>query len=183
MLTELQTKKLTRYFQVYDIDDNGRIGPLDFERVVENVRMLHGLAESSPGHRALRDGYFRRWEALRASADANDDGGVDLSEWLKYWAAVLRSEDRYQTEAVAVATRLLELFDTDEDGVLEVDEFCDFYSIFGQSMDLARQIFAELDVNDDGVISRDELLEMVHQFYRSDDPTAPGNRLYGPYED
>jgi len=42
MLTDLQTKKLTRYFQVYDIDDDGAIEASDFERIVENVRVLHG---------------------------------------------------------------------------------------------------------------------------------------------
>ena len=36
MLTDLQTKKLTRYFQVYDIDDDGAIEASDFERIVEN---------------------------------------------------------------------------------------------------------------------------------------------------
>ncbi len=183
MLTDLQKKKLTRYFRVYDIDDNGRIGPLDFERVVENVRILHGLPDSSPGHRALRQSYLNRWEALRRSADADDDGGVDLSEWLEYWAGVLRDERRYETEVATVASRLLELFDTDEDGVLGADEFCDFYGIFGQSAALARRIFMELDANGDGAISRAELLEMAHQFYRSDDPQAPGNQFYGPFDE
>ena len=36
MLTDLQTKKLTRYFEVYDIDDDGVIQASDFERIVEN---------------------------------------------------------------------------------------------------------------------------------------------------
>jgi Ca2+-binding EF-hand superfamily protein len=182
MLTELQRKKLTRYFRVYDIDDDGRIGPADFERVVENVRILHGLSSDSPAHLALRDGYLRRWKALETSADTDHDGGVDLDEWLAYWDAVIGEDERYESEVSVVAARLFEIFDTDEDGVLGPDEFCDFYGVYGLSAALARQVFMDLDANGDGVISRDELMAMGNSFYRGDDPDAPGNRLFGPYD-
>lgn len=180
MLTDLQRRKLTRYFRVYDIDDDGRIGLADFERVVENVRILHGLPSGSPAHRALRDAYLRRWEALRLSADTDGDGGVDLDEWLASWDGVLRSDDRYEVEVATVVRRLLELFDTDEDGVLGPREFADFFGIYGLSTDLAHSTFARLDADGDGMITRAELLEISHEFYRGNDPDAPGNHLYGP---
>lgn len=182
MLTDLQRKKLTRYFRVYDIDDDGHVGPADFERVVENVRILHGLAPDSAGHRALREGYVRRWTALRASADADRDGGVDLDEWLDYWQEMLQTEERYRSEVWAIAGRLFDLFDTDEDGELGPDEFCDFYSVYGMETALARRIFVDLDANGDGVISRSEMKDIGDQFYRGDDPDAPGNLLFGPYD-
>jgi Ca2+-binding EF-hand superfamily protein len=180
MLSELQKKKLIRYFRVYDVDDNGRIALQDFERVVENVRMLHGLGENSPRHRALKEGYLRRWEALRQSADVDDDGGVDLDEWLDYWEGVLGDEARYEAEIAAVTDRLIEIFDADGDGVLGTDEFCNFYGVYGLKSTLARQVFMDLDLDGDGVVTRGELLEMAHEFYRSDDPDARGNRLFGP---
>lgn len=182
MLSDLQRDKLTRYFRVYDIDDDGRIGPQDFQRVVENVRILHGLADGSPAHEALRDGYLDRWESLRTAADADDDGGVDLGEWLTYWEGVVEDDDRYEREVGGITARMLDLFDTDEDGVLGPDEFCDFYGIYGLSAALARGVFIELDLNGDGAISRDELLEMSEQFYRGDAPDAPGNHFFGPIE-
>lgn len=182
MLTELQRKKLTRYFRVYDIDDDGHIGPADFERVVENVRVLHGLAPDSPGHRSLREGYLRRWAALQASADADHDGGVDLEEWLAYWDDLLGAEDRYRSEVRAISARLFDLFDTDEDGEIGPDEFCDFYSVYGMATALARRVFVDLDANGDGVISRSEMKEIGDQFYLGDDPEAPGNLLFGPFD-
>ncbi len=180
MLSDLQHKKLTRYFRVYDVDDDGRIARPDFERVVENVRALHGADEQSSTHRRLRDGYLRRWESLRSSADANHDGGVDLSEWLAYWSDVLSDEDRYEAEVAAVTRTLFDIFDTDEDGALGPDEFCNFYGVYGLNSATARQVFAGLDADGDGIVSRQELEAMAHEFYRSDDPRAPGNRLFGP---
>ena len=180
MLTDLQRRKLTRYFRVYDIDDDGRIGAADFERVVENVRILHGLSPDSPAHRELREAYLRRWRALRTSADVDGDGGVDLDEWLEYWDGVLGADDRYEVEVASLVRRLFELFDTDEDGVLGPREFADFFGIYGLATDLARATFERLDTDGDGVITRDELVDLTHQFYRGDDPDAAGNRLYGP---
>lgn len=182
MLSELQEKKLTRYFRVYDVDDDGRIGRPDFERVVENVRILHGLSDDSPEHRALRRGYLERWDGIRESADGDGDQGVDLGEWLSYWGRLLEDDDRYEAEVAMVTDRLFALFDTDEDGEIGPDEFCDFYGIFGLSAALARRVFVELDQNGDGVISREELASIGHQFYRGDEPGAPGNLLFGPYD-
>ena len=54
MLSDLQEKKLIRYFQVYDIDDDGKIGVSDLERVIENVRILRGAAAGSFAEQGLR---------------------------------------------------------------------------------------------------------------------------------
>ena len=180
MLSDLQQKKLTRYFRVYDVDDDGRIARPDFERVVENVRALYGADARSPRHRDLEKGYLLRWDSLAASADTDHDGGIDLSEWLSYWDGVLADDARYTSEVSSVAERLFEIFDTDEDGVLGPDEFCNFYGVYGLKSALARQVFLDLDEDGDGIVSRQELMIMAHQFYRSDDPAAPGNRLFGP---
>jgi len=182
VLTDLQRKKLTRYFCLYDVDGNNRIGTGDFERVVENVRILHGLATDSPGHEALRDGFRRRWESLRTSADADHDGSVDLAEWLDYWDHVIETDELYEAEVTSIAARLFETFDTDGDGMLGADEFCNFYGAYGLPSALARRVFLDLDVDGDAVISHGELMDMVHEFCRSTDPNAAGNQLFGPYE-
>lgn len=183
MLTPLHAQKLTRYFRVYDVDDDGAIGRRDFERVLENLRTLHGVDESAHRWAALRQAYLDRWEGLRRSADTDEDGGVDLREWLAWWAALLADDSRYEAEVSGLVDRLYALFDTDENGVIEVAEFCDFYGAFGLSAELAREVFQALDSDGDGAITRSELTWVAHQFYRSDDPSAPGNRLYGPLED
>lgn len=180
MLTPLQQQKLTHYFRLYDVDDDGRIARADFERVAENVRALHLASDESPQHRAIREGFLLRWETLRASADADDNGAVDLTEWLRHWDGVLADDARYQNEVAQLADLLFELFDTDGDGVLGADEFCNFYGIYGLKAAMARLVFLDLDVDADGDVTRRELMDMVHEFYRGGDPGAPGNRLFGP---
>ena len=180
MLTDLQTRKLTRYFQVYDIDDDGRIDAADFERIVENVRILHGADGDSAAAQALRDAYMKLWGGIRSTADADGDGGVDLDEWLAYWQVALEDDHRYEEEVQVLTERLLDVFDLDEDGSIGRAEFADFYGIFGLPVSLAGAIFVELDRDGDGRISRDELVDISREFYRGSDAEARENLLFGP---
>jgi Ca2+-binding EF-hand superfamily protein len=179
MLTDLQTKKLTRYFEVYDIDDDGVIEAADFERIVTNVRLLHGVDGNGPD--ALRDAYMDLWHRIRAGADSDGSQGIDVDEWLGYWQRALEDDDRYEEEVQRITDRLFTIFDLDEDDAIGVSEFADFYGVFGLAVSLAETVFTELDTDGDGAITRDELLEMSRQFYRGDDVEAPGNFLFGPY--
>lgn len=178
MLTDLQTKKLTRYFQVYDIDDDGAIEASDFERIVENVRMLHG--EDGNGQDELSGAYRELWTRI-AGADGDGDGAVDLDEWLAYWQVALESDERFSEEVAGLTHRLFTVFDLDEDDVIGRSEFADFFGVFGLSVDLAESVFDALDTNDDSSITRDELLQASSEFFRSDDVESGGNMLYGPY--
>lgn len=178
MLTELQVKKLTRYFQVYDIDDDGRIERSDFERIVENVTLLHGQGSAASG---LRVAYMARWDALRASADMDGDRGIDLDEWLAHWQIALGEEGRAAAEAEAITDRLFSVFDLDEDDRIGPGEFADFYGVFGLSVELSRDVFDALDTNGDGMLTRGELNELSRDFYLGDDVEAAGNMLFGPY--
>lgn len=178
MLSDLQTKKLTRYFQVYDIDDDGQIEASDFERIVENVQLLHGGGrEAEP----LRAAYMSRWDRLRAAADSDGDRGIDLDEWLGYWQLTLEDDDRFEVEAQAITDRLFTVFDLDEDDAIGPSEFADFYGVFGLPVSLSRAVFDTLDTNEDGVITREELLAHSRDFYRGNDVEAAGNLLFGPY--
>jgi len=179
MLTDLQTKKLTRYFQVYDIDDDGTIEASDFERIIENVRMLHG--EDGNGQVELGGAYRELWHRISSAADGDRDGGVDLDEWLAYWQVTLEHDARYQEEVLGLTNRLFTVFDLDEDGTIGRSEFSDFYGIFGLSVDLAETVFKTLDANEDGFITRDELLEASGEFFRSNNVESKGNVLYGPF--
>jgi len=180
MLSDLQTLKLTRYFQVYDVNEDGLVGVADFERVVANMRVLHGAIDRSEQAHRLRAAYMGHWEALRASADVDRDGGVDLDEWLAYWELVLADDRRYEAEVEAIVDRLFRAFDTDGDDRIGSDEFCNFFAAFGLESSLGRSVFVELDTDQDGALSRSELLDIGQEFYRGNDPEAAGNLLFGP---
>jgi hypothetical protein len=71
-----------RFRQLYDIDDDGEIAAADFERVIENVRILRGAPVGSFADHGLRYAFMAFWGALSSSADTDQSGGIDLDEWL-----------------------------------------------------------------------------------------------------
>lgn len=180
MLSDLQTKKLTRYFQVYDVDDDGRIAVIDFERIVENVQLLHGYPSGAAEIAALRDSYMGLWNRIRG-ADGDGDGSVDVDEWLAYWQVTLENDARFEAEVEEITNRIFTVFDLDEDDEIGAAEFADFYGVFGLNVNLARTVFESLDANQDGVLTRTEMLQIGREFFRGDDVEAAGNVLFGPY--
>lgn len=178
----LRRRKLTRYFEVHDLDGDGRIGLADFERVVENLRSRRGLAADAASVEALRSAYRSFWSSLRESADTDGDGEVDLGEWLAHWERVLGDDRRYQREVADIVRRLFALFDQDGTAAIEADEFCDFHAAHGLSPAFARTVFVDLDHDGDGAVDWEEFLEMAHAFYLGTEPDAPGNRLFGPLD-
>jgi Ca2+-binding EF-hand superfamily protein len=183
MLTDLQRAKLTRYFHMYDVDDDGVVGRKDFERILENLRQLYGLGEGDPRYQAIRESYLQQWEGLVEFADIDADGTVDPDEWLAYFTGVLGDSDLYEAAITSLVFELLNFFDTDEDGVLGADEFVNFYGLFGRSAAMARQVFLGLDRDADGQITVEELMLMAQEFFRGDNPDAPGTALFGLLDD
>ena len=183
MLTDLQRAKLSRYFQMYDVDDDGVVGRKDFERILENLRQLYNLGDSDPRFIAIRESYLQQWEGLVEFADIDADGTVDPEEWLAYFTGVLGDTELYEAAVTSLVFELLNFFDTDEDGVLGADEFVNFYGLFGRSAAMARQVFVGLDRDSDGRITVEELMLMAQEFFQGDDPQSPGNSLFGFLDD
>jgi Ca2+-binding EF-hand superfamily protein len=46
----------------------------------------------------------------------------------------------------------------------------------------AERHFRHLDLDGDGYLHQSEIVEYLRQFHFSNDPEAPGNRFYGPFQ-
>ena len=180
MLTELQIKKWTHLFKVYDANGNGVVEKSDFEEIFQNVATARNLTQGTPDYDQLHAKFMEDWEHLRKDADKNNDGKVELAEWLEHGDRRINSPDMYQTN-IDLAHQIFELFDLNGDGVITLEEYKTILGSWHLPEDLAAEIFPKLDLNGDGGITKDELVELLGQFHSSDDPEAPGNFFFGPY--
>ncbi|AOY84314.1 MAG: hypothetical protein F6K63_22160 [Moorea sp. SIO1G6] len=180
MLTELQTKKWTRLFHVYDANGNNVVEENDFEVIFQNVAEARNLTPGSPSYEQLHAKLIEDWEHLQKDADKNNDGKVELAEWLEHGDHRINSPDMYQT-VIDLANQIFELLDLNGNGVITLEEYKTFYKSWRLPEELAPEIFPKLDLSGNGSISKDEFVELVRQFHHSDDPDAPGNFLFGPY--
>ena len=111
----------------------------------------------------------------------NNDGKVELEEWLEHGDRRIHDESMYQTVNVELVNQVFQLLDLDGNGFITVDEYKTVLSTWRVPEELAAEIFPKLDLNGDGHISKEEFMELVRQFHISDDPDAPGNLLFGSY--
>ena len=184
MLSDLQTRKLTRYFNAFDSDRNGVLEQSDFERNVRRVVAARDADVGSPEYQWIHTKWMKVWSGLAAGADANDDGRVDLAEWLAYHDAQLRSDMPYWREieagGVTFAGYMFDVIDMDADGQISWREYSLFLRAYDVPSDLHERIFAQLDLNGDGKLTRDEWIVLTDEFF-GDDPFAPGNWMFGPF--
>ena len=181
MLTEFQKKKLAVLYSMYDADKNGVIELADFYVLLDKYAEVRGWEPGSPEYEVLKSQLVSRWHTMQEAADTNRDNQISRSEWEAYVDKMLSSPAIYEAEATAISAAVLNIFDLNGDGQLELEEYRNFYSSVGFDETIADETFGRLDLNNDGYITKDEHLELVRQFFYSQDPDSPGNWVFGPY--
>jgi Ca2+-binding EF-hand superfamily protein len=179
-LTELQKRKLTRFFEIYDQNHDGVIERADYILLADNVSKAKGFPLDSPLSARIRECMLRVWSNLETIADKNRDGSVTLDEFLAYRATLHQDEVKYN-DLVTAGLTLFDVMDDNQDGKIELTEFKQFYSFFQLGDALAAEVFAKLDVEQAGYLTREQLQTYSRQFNLGDDPDAIGNQLFGPY--
>jgi Ca2+-binding EF-hand superfamily protein len=86
------------------------------------------------------------------------------------------------TEELAVWSRaMFGVIDADGDGSIGPSEYRDLLSSVDIDAPVADEAFARLDGDGDGRLSEAEFTALYLDFYRSNDPEAPGSWLWGPF--
>ncbi len=179
MLSELQRRKMTRFFNVYDVDGSGYIEERDYRRIAQNFSKLRALEPGSTAHKKLESKFNFVWEYMQKFGDPNRDYSVSLPEFLAYAESLL--EGNYAAIEGSTGSFLFELIDTDGDGSITLDEFRMFYQGYDIRDTDADHIFMKLDLDGNSVISAEEFAQLGYDFHYSDDPDCPANWFFGPF--
>ncbi|MBD2525721.1 EF-hand domain-containing protein [Nostoc sp. FACHB-133] len=182
MLSELQKKKLTYYFHVFDADKNGVLEKSDFDKIVNEYAESYNIAKDSEIYQYISSTYGKRWEGLAKEADTNADNKVSLDEWLSYQDKLV-NDPKSDFLWLKIASMFHDIQDINKDGSINLEEYQVLYKIHGiGNASLAAEIFYKLDFDGDGKIMKNDHLNLVADFYLSDNPQAPGNLFFGYYE-
>ncbi|BAZ24853.1 calcium-binding EF-hand-containing protein [Kalymmatonema gypsitolerans NIES-4073] len=181
MVSELQQRKFTKLFSMYDANNNGVLAKDDFEKIIQKIAELRGWKQGSTEYNTLFDKYIFYWQHIRDAADKNRDDTVTLEEWFAYHEKLLSAKDSYEEQVGTLAALVYDVFDADNDGQLNIKEFEEVFLVYNIPRVFVPYIFSRLDLNGDGLLSKQEVLQLLYEFHFSDDPEAPGNLLFGPY--
>ncbi len=181
MLTELQTRKLVKYFSMYDADCSGCIEAENFEQIAKKLAARRNWSFRSPRYLTLVNQFEYDWKHLRAAADKSHNGQVNLEEWLSYYDGVLNDSDRYYQSLRTLMNLVLEAFDVNEDGKIREPEWGEFLSIFNVSPVYAPRVFPVIDTDSNGYLDRAGLMSLLDDFFHSDESDCAANQMFGPY--
>ena len=184
--TELQKEKLLHMFALLDVDGNGVLEYDDFRMVVDTMAEERGLEKSSRRYMGLVAANKRLWKMFSRHLDIDSDGSISLAEWLAFHIRAFLSAPEeegllpeFSSALNATAKFFLDLLDSDGDGVVTVEDYILFCSAYNVGENEARIGFDMFDRDGNGNLSRDEVIQMVKEFYLSDDPEALGNLFFG----
>ncbi|HSH04637.1 MAG TPA: EF-hand domain-containing protein [Anaerolineae bacterium] len=182
MLTDLQKRKLTRFFNVFDADHNNVLTTEDPQQVAHNLGQLRGWQSGDEAYATFELGFMQYWRDFLTLSDKDENGEVTLDEWLAYHDELLQNENRFKQIVLLSAGMMFDLIDADGDGSITLEEYGSWMRAFRiDEGDITPELFAKLDLNGDGTLSRAELIQLTTDFYFSNDPDNPGNWCMGPF--
>ncbi|MEJ3657832.1 EF-hand domain-containing protein [Actinomycetes bacterium KLBMP 9759] len=121
------------------------------------------------------------WDEYLKPMDANGDGVIDRNEFRTgFDKALERDRDGFIGAFSNSIMAWMDIIDTDRSNTVERDEFVSMYQrTFGAPVEKLNEAFDKLDLNGDGSLDTEELKQAVLEYWTSDDPSAPGNWLFG----
>jgi len=180
MLTKLQKRKQTALFRRQDMNHDGFYGRADAQEFARRICEVLGLPPGSPEYALIHTRVGRRPDALRDFYKAKGDQ-YSLADYLELGDLIVHDDDLFNDVITEQVKAVMGLWDRDGDGRLSADEFVKLEWCYAVDEEAAREAFRHLDRDGDGYLTIEECKKAAEEFYRSSDPDAPGNWLFGPY--
>ncbi len=182
-MTELQRAKQVHFFNVLDYNGDGVLERQDFIDVADRLSDLRDYKEGSSKREAVREEILRMWTNAQSLSGTEDEDQLTLEDWLAHEQEVIDSDVLINSYIQGLARAIFDTLDEDNDGVISEDEYLRFFQSFRGEDGDGTVAFQKLDVDEKGYLTRKEFLDVVTEFHLSDDPEAPGNWLFGSYQE
>ncbi len=181
-LSDTQKRKIHHLFNVLDIDRNGFLQPEDFVNVGKKIVELLDLDKDSRAARLILLKSHRLFVQLLADLN-NPELSLTLWDWIEFFRDQVESkEDGILEHYIQRTSRhIFDLFDVNRDKLISRIEYADMLTIYNLSHETAVKGFEELDENEDNHISAQEMINGLRNFFKSSNPEAKGNLIFGEW--
>ncbi len=171
---------IERRFAVIDTDGNGVWQREDYQLLTRRLCETFGYAADSAAGHALASAQRALFDTMLSHMDANRDDEISREEFV---AGVGRGRPAdgpgFEAAVSAAARSLLQVADTDGNGVLDPGEYARLAAVYGAGADEAERAFGRLDQDRNGVLDAAELTLAISQFFASRDPGVGGSLAFG----
>lgn len=170
---------LERRFAVIDTDRNGVWQRDDGQLLARRLCETFGYAGDSAASRAVAMAQQALFDIMLSHMDANGDQEISREEFVTAVGLDVAYRPGFDAAVGATARSLLEVADTDGNGVLDPAEYTRLAAVYGARAHQAKRAFGRLDQDRNGVLDVAELTSAIGQFFASRDPRARGNVAFG----
>ncbi len=178
-MTDVQRSKLEYFFSVLDYNGNLILQPDDFTRVADQISNTLNYGPQAKARLELKLKSSRLFIQLLADI-GKDDVSITLTEWLDFFKYFESSRPEYVKRYITrIVNYIFMLFDQNGDLLINQKEYHDMFKVYGLDTTYVNKGFDKLDENNDGFISKDELIDGCYDFFLSSDAEAPGNWMFG----
>ena len=182
VFSEIQKRKVHHLFNVLDIDRNGKLQPDDFINVGRKIITQLELDPNARSARLILLKAHRLFVQLLIDLE-NPDMELTLWDWVEFFRNQLQSSNaRILNYYIYRTSRyIFDLFDVNKDKLISREEYSNMLTVYNIPQNTAKVGFEELDMNKDDIVSSDEMINGLKNFFKSSDPNAPGNMIFGDW--
>lgn len=180
MLSELRTRKFTALFACFDFDKNGVLEKIDYEHFAQNLSQAYALVPGTTKYAAMYADTMALWEFVHHVADKDGDHRITPAEFIDAYTAMTSDEITFKQLLMSYAEYVIRTGDRDGNGKLDEDEYATILWCYGIPDADARTAFRHLVTDGSGYLTIAAMEKVFAEFFRSDDPAAPGNWMIGP---
>uniref|UniRef100_A0A1B0CW79 EF-hand domain-containing protein n=1 Tax=Lutzomyia longipalpis TaxID=7200 RepID=A0A1B0CW79_LUTLO len=103
---------------------------------------------------------------------------VSVDEWCIMWDAYAKDPSTVMDWQQRYMNFMFDLEDASNDGTIDAREFATVCSCYGTDRKECEEAFAKMSKGQEEV-SREEFAELWQEYFASEDPSAPGNYIFG----
>ena len=170
---------LARRFAVIDANGNGVLDAGDHQLAARRLCEAFGYAADSPAARSAATALSALFDRMLAHMDADGDHVITQDEFVTAAGREIGDRAGFDAAAGATARTLIQVADTDGNGVLDTGEYTRLAAVYGVDADQAARTFGRLDLDRNGVLDTAELSQAISQFFVPEDPGIRGTSAFG----
>lgn len=179
MLTEFQTRKMTKLFSLYDYDGNGYLEKKDYLALGERIAADSNIKSGTTMYDMIMKRVLTDWTETVQFADIDQDGRISIEDWLGFMNLAVENPAIYKVTVTDIAESFFESWDIDGSGKIGINEWKRAFRIFGQSEHDGEAAFVALAGNANGSLSHDDVHTALDGFFRSNEPSDLCNAMFG----
>lgn len=182
-MTELHQSKLEYFFSILDENGNGVLQPNDFVAVAHKLSEKLGFGAKSRMRHKLSLQATKLFVQVLTDIEKEDEQ-ISLVEWLQFFEYFGFEKPGYiQGYISRIVNYIFLLFDRNFDKYISREEYTEMFRTYNLDPKYERESFEKLDQNGDGFISREELIKGFCDFFLSSNVNAPGNWIFGNWQE